>query len=119
MSTKKVVRKAANSGSASQILRTVSTNEAFRFFTVIGQDSGISATSLADFSEKIKSVPLQSTEFHFKRGDFEWWIRDTLRDEYLANKIGRIDKSIQGEALRSEIQGIVRNRLSYLMQPKQ
>src|SRR5208337_2162401 len=33
MSTKKVVRKTENRGSASQILRSVSTNEAFRFFT--------------------------------------------------------------------------------------
>ncbi|MGB8780718.1 MAG: DUF5752 family protein [Candidatus Bathyarchaeia archaeon] len=100
----------------SKILRTVSLTEAFHFFTDIGQYDGKSATSLADFSEKLKTAPLKSIEFHFKRGDFERWTRETLGDEYLADGIGRIDKSVQGEALRKAIQRTVENRLYHLKQ---
>ena len=114
--TKKVIRKTISAESVSKILRTVSITEAFHFFTDIGQYDRKSANSLADFSENLKTVPLKSIEFHFKRGDFERWIRETLGDEYLANGIGRIDKSVQGEALRAAIQRIVASRLYYLKQ---
>jgi hypothetical protein len=116
MTAKKVIGQIISTESASKILRTVSITEAFHFFTDIGQYDGKSATSLADFSEKLKTVPLKSIEFHFKRGDFERWIREMLGDEYLANGISRISKSIQGEALRGSIQRIVESRLYYLKQ---
>jgi hypothetical protein len=114
--TKKVIRKTISAELVSKILRTVSITEAFHFFTDVGQYDGKSATSLADFSEKLKTLSLKSIEFHFKRGDFERWIRETLGDEYLANGISRIDKSVQGEALRAAIQRIVESRLYYLKQ---
>jgi hypothetical protein len=114
--TKKVIRKTISAESVSKILRTVSITEAFHFSTDIGQYHRKSANSLADFSENLKTVPLKSIEFHFKRGDFERWIRETLGDEYLANGISRIDKSVQGEALRTGIQRIVESRLYYLKQ---
>ena len=101
---------------ASKILRTVSITEAFHFFTDIGQYNGKSAASLVDFSEKLKTVPLKSIEFHFKRGDFERWTRETLGDEYLANEIDRINKSVHGEALRTAIQETVESRLDSLKQ---
>ena len=105
--------------SAPKILRTVPMTEAFHFFTDIGKYDGKSAASLADFSEKLKTVQLKSIEFHFRRGDFERWIRETLGDEYLANEICRIDKSVQGETLNTAVQRTVQNRLYYLTQPKQ
>lgn len=116
MSDKKVTEKAISAESVSKILRTVSMTEAFHFFADIGQYDGKSATSLADFSEKLKTAPLKSIEFHVKRGDFERWIRETLGDENLADGIGRIDKSVQGEALRTTLQRTVENRLHYLKQ---
>jgi len=116
MASEKPLAKIISAESASKILRTVSLPEAFHFFTDIGQYTGKSATSLADFSEKVKIVQLKSIEFHFKRGDFERWIRETLGDEYLAGEIGRIDKSTQGEALRAATQRTVENRLYYLKQ---
>jgi len=111
-----VIRKTISAELVSKILRTVSITEAFHFFTDIGQYDGQSATSLADFSENLKTVSLKSIEFHFKRGDFERWIRETLGDEYLANGISRIDKSVQGEAMKLAIQRIVESRLYYLKQ---
>jgi hypothetical protein len=116
MTARRVAGKTISTESVSEILRTVSMKEAFHFFTDIGQYSGKSATSLVDFSEKLKMVPLKSIEFHFERGDFERWIRETLGDAYLAIGISKIDKSVQGEALRTGIQKTVESRLYYLKQ---
>ena len=99
---------------ASRILRTVPVSEAFLFFTDIGQYEGEFAPSLYDFYEKLKTIPLKSIEFHFKRGDFERWVRETLGDEYLTNRISKIDRSTKGEELRTTIQGIVKSRLDQL-----
>jgi hypothetical protein len=104
---KKVIRKTISPEVVSKILRTVSITEAFHFFTDIGQCDGKSATSLADFSENLRTAPLKSIEFHFRRGDFERWIRGTLGDEYLADMISTIDKSADGEALRTAIRRTV------------
>jgi Family of unknown function (DUF5752) len=116
MASRKPAAKTISAKLVAQILRTVSVGEAFYFFTDVGQYAGKSATSLADFSEKLKTVPLKSTEFHFKRGDFERWIKETLGDEYLAREMGRIDKSIRGEALRVAIKRIIESRLYCLKQ---
>jgi hypothetical protein len=116
MATRRDSGKIIGTESVSEILRTVSMEEAFHFFTDIGQYDGKSATSLVDFSEKLKTVPLKSVEFHFRRGDFERWIKETLGDGYLANGISRIEKSAQGETLRTSIQGMVENRINYLKQ---
>jgi hypothetical protein len=116
MTAKRVAGKIISAESVSEILRALPMKEAFHFFTDIGQNSGKSATSLDDFSEKLKTIPLKSIEFHFKRGDFERWIKETLGDEYLVNGLSKIDKSVQGETLRTSIQRTVENRLNYLKQ---
>ena len=99
---------------ASRILRTVSYNNAFYFCTNIGQDSGELAVSLADFCQKIETINVKSVDFHFKRGDFEEWIRGTLGDVDLANEINKINKTIQGEELRVKICQTVERRLTQL-----
>jgi hypothetical protein len=116
MASRKPAAKTINAKLVAKILRTVPEKEAFRFFTDVGQYAGKSATSLTDFSEKLKIMQLKSIEFHFRRGDFERWIKETLGDEYLAREMGRIDTSIHGEALRAAVQRIVENRLYYLKQ---
>jgi hypothetical protein len=117
--SRKSSEKTTSAELASKILRSLPATEAFHFFTGIGMYEGKSAASLDDFSEKLEIVQLKSIEFHFKRGDFERWIRDTLGDDYLADGISRIDKSDQGEALRTTIQRTVENRLRNLKQSKQ
>jgi len=99
---------------ATKILRTVPYNNAFYFFTGIGQYSGKFAVSLADFCQKIKRIDIKSVDFHFKRGDFQKWIRTTIGDAYLANKISRIRGQIQGEELRGQIHQTVEIRLTEL-----
>ncbi len=99
---------------ASRILRTVPIPQAFLFFLDIGQYTGEFAPCLADFLEKSEKIPLKSIEFHFKRGDFERWIRETLGDECLADEISKINKSTQGEELRTTICKIIKRRLDQL-----
>ena len=114
LSAKKRAESTVDSELASRILRNVSIIEAFLFFTGVGQYDGEFASSLSDFCEKLKTTPLNSIEFHLKRGDFERWIKETLGDEYLANRIGKIDRSIRGEGLRKTLQAIVKRRLDQL-----
>jgi len=99
---------------ASKILSPVSVQEAFLFFTDIGQYTGEFAQSLGEFYEKIGNVPLESLNFHFRRGDFDRWIREMLGDNYLADRISRIDKSVQGEKLRMRLKRTVKRRLNQL-----
>ncbi len=99
---------------ASRILRKIPHNNAFFFFTGIGQYTGKFATSLSDFCEKIKTADLKSVNFHFQRQDFEEWIRTTIEDSDLANELNEIKKSVQGEELRLRIYRVVEKRLEEL-----
>lgn len=114
MAAKKRAESRIDSELVSRILRTVPISEAFLFFRDIGQCNGEFATCLADSCEKLKKISLKSIEFHFKREDFERWIRGILCDEYLADRIGKIDRLTQGEELRTTMQRIVKSRLVQL-----
>lgn len=99
---------------ASKILRNISYKNAFYFFTGIGEYAGEFASSLADFCNKIQTIDTKSVDFHFKRRDFEKWIRKTVGDTQLANEIKKIPKSLQGEKLRSRIYQTTNKRLTEL-----
>ena len=71
-------------------LTTVSFENGFHFYTAIGNYTGITATSLSEFAAKLTLVPMESIAFHFQRKDFENWIKYTIRDAALAERIGRI-----------------------------
>ena len=98
---------------AIKILRTVKDEEAFYFYQAIGKPTGESAKSLSDFLEKIKTVKLESLQFHLQRKDFQNWIEKTLGDSKLANKIERISPS-NDEALRTKTQSNIESRLREL-----
>jgi hypothetical protein len=97
-----------------KILRTVPQNEAFYFNTDIGQYTGVYATSLDNFCKKIKFLELKSVLFHFDRNDFEKWIKGTIGDSYLAERISEIRKSVDREDYRNEIYLTITDRLSQL-----
>ena len=96
---------------ASNILRIVPANNAFYFFIDIGQCTDRCSVCLADFCNAIRTIDIRSVEFHFKRGDFAIWIRETLGDSELANEINRVIKPIRGEELRTIIHQTVETRL--------
>jgi hypothetical protein len=94
--------------------KRVCANNAFYFFTDIGQYTDRCSTSLADFCNTIWTIDIRSVEFHFKREDFAMWIKETLGDNELANDINRISKTIRGEELRTILYQTVETRLTKL-----
>ena len=84
-------------------LRTMPFESGFHFYTAIGNYTGITATNLSEFAAKIKTIPMESVIFHFKRKDFQRWIEHTVDDAALAERIGRIKGAQSAEGLRKEI----------------
>jgi len=112
--TAEILKDETGTTTASDVLRTVSLFEAFLFFTAIMQYTGVFASSLSDFYRKLMEVPSKSIEFHFKRGDFEKWIRSTLGDRILADRISRINRSLRRDKLRMILQEAVKERIEEL-----
>lgn len=99
---------------ASKRLKIVTLQESFLFFTDHDQYTGQYASSLDDFAQKLNDVPLKSVEFHYARGDFSKWIKDIFGDEFLANRIDHVGKSLKGVELRNAIKRIVEKRVNEL-----
>lgn len=115
MAKKPEVRKPVlDKATISKILRTVPRHEGFQFLRGLGDSTEKVATSLADFVEKMRVVDIRSVNFHFKRQDFEKWIRDVIGDAELSRRISRIRKEAHGENLRNEIIQIMKGRLKEL-----
>jgi len=89
--------------------------EAFYFFTSIGNYTGQSAASLEEFLLKVKDIDLKSLEFHLFREDFEKWVAQTLGDSRLAEELRgvRVQK-VAGNALRDRLYFLVSKRLKEL-----
>jgi len=101
--------------SSSRTLRSVLREEAFYFFTSIGNYTGQSAASLDEFLQKIKDIDIKSLEFHLFREDFEKWISQTLGDNQLAQEIKILrTQKVVGNALRDRLYFIVSRRLKEL-----
>ena len=104
----------ANS-SVSRILRKVPRENAFYFFTSIGNYTGENVASLEEFVKKIKEVDAKSLEFHLYRGDLEKWVEETLEDKELAEKIRSLKSlSPTGSSLRNQLYLIVSKRYEKL-----
>ena len=84
-------------------LRTVPFESGFHFYTAIGNYTGITATSLSEFAAKLKIVPTESITFHFQRKDFQKWIKYTIKDAALAERLNRTKGEQSAEGLRKEI----------------
>ncbi len=104
---------------SSKILSVVPSGNAFFFCTAEGVYTKISAISLEDFADKLDGVDSSSILFHYPRGDFQAWIKETLKDDVLADRMCFIQKDISGEQLRQELLKMVQTRLSELKAPKQ
>jgi hypothetical protein len=63
----------------------------------------VTAVSLADFAEKLQKIEINSVLFHFPRGDFQSWIKNTLGDEELAHRISTIKSNLDAENLRKQL----------------
>jgi len=101
--------------SSARILRTLSRENAFYFFTSVGNYTGQRAMSLEEFANKIREVKITSLEFHLYRGDFEKWADEVLEDSELTEKIRDL-KNLEPvrSALRDQLYFIVSKRLEEL-----
>lgn len=99
---------------ARKILRKLPPRNAFYFYLDIGKPLGINSDSLDDFCEKIRSINVNSIEFHVARGDFELWVH-FLGDVELAKRLRGIKEAgLSGEVLRDKIHEIVKARCEEL-----
>ena len=81
-------------------------NQGFLFQVSAGEQgqTGLYAQSLRGMLRYLEAVSVTSIEYHRGRGDFETWIRDSLRDNRLADEIHEIDASkLVGEKLRAKL----------------
>lgn len=101
--------------SSTRILRTLSRENAFYFFTSFGNYSGHRAMSLEEFAHRIGEVEFSSLEFHLYRGDFEKWITEVLEDKKLAKRIRDLKQLEPIEnALRDQLLSTISKRLEEL-----
>jgi alpha-amylase len=110
-------KKPASVATPEKLLRSVPYESGFHFYTGIGNYTGVTATSLFEFVEKLQLVPVESVVFHFQRGDFQKWIKNTLGDDETATKIEQLKKWSSWsseENLRKDILKAVEKRLSEL-----
>jgi hypothetical protein len=102
---------------AQELLRTVTYEKGFHFYTGLGKYTGITATSLDEFAAKLQKVPMESVAFHFQRDDYQKWLVNTIGDEELAQKIDKLKKWpswSSDENLRKELVKAAQKRLSEL-----
>ncbi len=103
-----------NAESAQKILSPVPYVKGFHFFMPDGHYTGETALSLCTFLRDLEHLDVQSINFHFERGDFQKWIRTTIGDEELANRIDKLDKNLPEENLQQKLTDLVQKRISEL-----
>jgi hypothetical protein len=103
-----------NAEKAQKILSPVPYEQGFHFFLPDGHYSGETAMSLCAFLRDLGRIDMISIRFHFERGDFQKWLRTTVGDEELAQRIENLDKKVSEETLRQKLTDIVQKRISEL-----
>jgi Asp-tRNA(Asn)/Glu-tRNA(Gln) amidotransferase C subunit len=64
---------------------------------------GTFATSIFEFADQLKKVDLKSLEFHNQRNDFAKWLREVIRDDWLAAEFEKLQTlKLSGERLRAK-----------------
>ena len=99
---------------ASKILSILPSDKVFLFNIAEGVSTKISAMSLEDFADKLDGIDEISLLFHYPRGDFQAWIKNSIGDSELADKMCFIQQGISGEKLRQELLKMVKTRISEL-----
>ena len=100
-----------------EILNSVPYENGFHFYTAIGKYTGITASSLSEFAEKLQKAPVESIVFHFQREDYQKWLLSTLKDEELAARLNQLKKWpswSSDENLRKELVKTVQIRINEL-----
>jgi hypothetical protein len=99
---------------ANKLTRSVPKNEGLALYKAPGEFTGKICTSLKDLGEKLGTVDIRAVNHHFKRREFEKWIRNIIGDEELARRFGKINRDLHGEKLRSQMINTIKTRLDEL-----
>ena len=78
-------------------------NQGFHFFTGVGRYTGETTIDLFAFYEELRVIENDSVIFHFPRGDFQKWIKETLGDNELEDRIDKIDPQQPQEKTKKEL----------------
>jgi hypothetical protein len=85
------------------ITSSVPVEKGFHFYSDIRKPVGIFATSIFEFADQLKNVDLKSLEFHNQRNDFTKWLREVIRDDWLAAQFEKLQTlKLSGEKLRAK-----------------
>jgi NDP-sugar pyrophosphorylase family protein len=100
-------------------IMAVPRDKSFYFDTGLGQYSGILASSIQEFLDALKVVPLESLEYHIGRRDFEKWTKDVLGSVLLADNIRTLRRSqLKGEDLRLRLVEVVQEWAQRVASPE-
>jgi NDP-sugar pyrophosphorylase family protein len=106
-------------GSTVDGIIAVPRDKSFYFDTGLGQYSGILASSIQEFLDALKIVPLESLEYHIGRRDFEKWTKDVLGSVLLADNIRTLRRSqLKGEDLRLQLVEVVQEWAQRVASPE-
>ena len=106
-------------GSTVDGIVAVPRDKSFYFDTGLGQYSGILASSIQEFLDALKVVPLESLEYHIGRRDFEKWTKDVLGSVLLADNIRTLRRSqLKGEDLRLQLVEVVQEWAQRVASPE-
>jgi alpha-amylase len=95
-------------------IETLAANEPFNFQTSEGEtgETGLTSQSLLGFHDALSRTNIKSIEFHRRRGDFEKWFEQSLRDLALADEAGELRESdLMGEKYIQALKKLVRSRI--------
>ena len=114
MQSNKTQKTSTNKDGTEKILRSVPFEQGFHFATDEGKFTLETAINLFSFYEELKTIDLQSVKFHFKRRDFQNWVKNTLGDQELALRIDKTPPGLSDEELRKELLKTVQTRFEEL-----
>ncbi|MGD6932790.1 MAG: hypothetical protein ACQCN5_01115 [Candidatus Bathyarchaeia archaeon] len=93
-----------SSNACTDILGTLPFEVGFHFCLEGGNYTGITATSIHEFTEKLQTIDQNSIDFHMKRKDFQKWIQNEFCDKELPKQIDQInEEKVAKEQLRQEL----------------
>jgi len=97
-----------------KILSDVPHDKGFYFYSDLGRYTGETATNLETFAQKLEMMNADSVKFHFQRNDYQNWIKTTVGDDVLAERIYHISCQLPVEDLRKELVKAVQKRIDQL-----
>jgi hydroxymethylpyrimidine pyrophosphatase-like HAD family hydrolase len=85
------------------------------FFRPLKGEVPAPAASLWDFRETLATLPTETVAYHLRRGDFERWVRDVMRDAELARRLRKIThRPLTDPELRRAVADAVADRYEEL-----